>query len=111
MATDAKTGQEQEVFACNMFALDREEQARHTQVLEQLRHAVLVRKELENGYAFQFAPEARSLALLAEFIVGERLCCPFFAFALRVERNGGPVWLELTGDTGIHGFIQAELNW
>ncbi len=115
MGTDAMAGREQNeeqpVFACNMLAFDREERARHVQVLEELRQAVLARKELPDGYAFQFAPDAQSLALLAEFIAGERLCCPFFAFALRVERDGGPVWLELTGDTGIHAFIQAELNW
>ena len=115
MGTDAMAGREQNeeqpVFACNMLAFNREERERHVQVLEELRQAVLARKELPDGYAFQFAPDAQSLALLAEFIAGERLCCPFFAFALRVERDGGPVWLELTGDTGIHTFIQAELSW
>jgi hypothetical protein len=111
MGTDAMKHQEQPVFACNMLALDRTERAQHTQVLEQLRGAVLARKELPDGYAFQFAPGAQSLALLAEFMAGERLCCPFFAFALRVERNGGPAWLELTGGAGIHDFIRSELDW
>lgn len=111
MGTDGIEDQEQPVFACNMLSLNREERARHTQVLEQLGHAVLARRELPDGYAFQFAPEAQSLALVAEFISRERLCCPFFAFAVRVERDGGPVWLELTGGTGIHAFIRSELDW
>jgi hypothetical protein len=111
MGTDAKENQDQPVFACNMLALDREERARHTQVLEELKGAALARKELPDGYAFQFAPEAQSLALLAEFISRERLCCPFFAFAVRVERDGGPAWLELTGGAGIHAFIRSELDW
>lgn len=103
--------QEQPGYACNLLALDREERARHDQVLAELRQAVIARRSMPDGYAFQFAPEVQNLALLAEFIARERLCCPFFGFALRVERNGGPAWLELTGEAGIHAFIRAELAW
>jgi hypothetical protein len=48
--------------------------------------------------------------LLAEFIAKERLCRPFFAFAIHVERNAGPAWLELTGEAGIYDFSRSELD-
>jgi hypothetical protein len=38
----------------------------------------------------------------------ERLCCPFFEISLRFERDGGPLWLRLTGREGIKDFIKAE---
>jgi hypothetical protein len=46
----------------------------------------------------------------AEFIANERLCCPFFGFAVEVGPEGGALWLRLTGREGIKPFIQAELG-
>jgi len=38
----------------------------------------------------------------------ERRCCPFFDLSLRLDREGGPMWLELTGREGVKEFIKAE---
>ncbi len=40
----------------------------------------------------------------------ERLCCPFFDLALRIDREGGPVWLRLTGRKGVKDFITTEFR-
>ncbi|MGI9167336.1 MAG: hypothetical protein ACR2G5_13325 [Pyrinomonadaceae bacterium] len=50
------------------------------------------------------------LVRTAEFIALERLCCPFFGFAVEVEREGGAVWLILTGREGVKPFIIAEIG-
>jgi hypothetical protein len=76
-----------------------------------LKGEVLARKALPAGYAFQFAPHTETLRLLVDFVANERLCCPFFTFTIRVEPEGGPIWLELTGKVGIQAFIRAELEW
>ena len=40
----------------------------------------------------------------------ERLCCPFFDFALTVERGGGPVWLRMTGKGEAKHVLEAEMG-
>ena len=34
---------------------------------------------------------------MAEYVTLERLCCPFFDFAIEVGRDRGEVWLKITG--------------
>lgn len=39
----------------------------------------------------------------------ERLCCPFFDFILEVGREGGPVWLALSGGPGVKDYLEETL--
>jgi hypothetical protein len=45
---------------------------------------------------------------MAEWAAGERLCCPFFNIQLRLEAEGGPFWLRLTGREGTKQFIHVD---
>ncbi|MGA8273736.1 MAG: hypothetical protein WB919_19395 [Candidatus Sulfotelmatobacter sp.] len=65
-------------------------------------------RELDNGYEFEFAPDLATVQLVAEWAAGERLCCPFFNIELRMESDGGPMWLRLTGRKGTKEFIKAD---
>jgi hypothetical protein len=49
------------------------------------------------------------LLALAEFVANERLCCPFFGFAITVERGGGPVWLRMTGEREAKSVLEGEM--
>lgn len=66
--------------------------------------------ELPNGYAFRLPNEATILLKTAEFIMREKLCCPFFGFSVEVEPESGPLWLRLIGGDGIKPFIRAEIG-
>ena len=96
-------------FACNISALTSQQRKRHFDVtgpaLRKLKTGV---RELPNGYAFSFPNDPKTFAMLTQWIDEERLCCPFFDITLRVEREGGPVWMELTGRTGTKQFIEAD---
>jgi hypothetical protein len=96
-------------FACVMGAIAPENREHHISTAKYLFHRVVETVELPNGYGFRFAQEVNLLAQLAEFVSQEKLCCPFFGFALEVEPEGGPVWLKLTGRDGVKPFIRAEL--
>jgi hypothetical protein len=40
------------------------------------------------------------------------MCCPFFDINLRFERDGGPLWLRMTGRKGAKKFIKmAAATW
>lgn len=96
--------------ACNMDVLTPAERAHHAAVFEQLGKFMLSSSPLPDGRRFAIRPEAASLALLAEFIEGERRCCPFFAFTVRLEPGSAALWLDLTGPEGTREFIEEELG-
>jgi hypothetical protein len=96
-------------FACNLNGLTITERARHFVYLgPMLRSRKTGMRELQDGYEFRFPSDGKTIAMLAEWIEQERRCCPFFDIDLRFEREGGPVWMRLTGREGTKQFIQAE---
>jgi hypothetical protein len=96
-------------FACNPKALSPAERKRHFDELgPALRAKKTGARELPNGYAFQLPGDAKTIQLAAEWAVGERACCPFFDIDLTLEREGGPLWLTLSGREGTKQFIAAD---
>lgn len=108
--TEQKESGEESFFACNMLALDPEERDRHKTVTQQVLAATKEVQALDDGYAFLFPAERLTVLLVSEFIVRERLCCPFLTFELIVEPDDGPLWMRLRGREGIKDFIKAELG-
>lgn len=103
-----KTTGAQEQFYCNVAGLTTEERARHAAMTKKLiavRDAVV---ETPKGYEFQFRPENVSVAELAEWVVAENKCCPFFYFHIDLEKKGQLVCLGLTGPEGVKPFIRGE---
>lgn len=97
-------------FYCNIAALTPAERAHHTLLTAKL---MAVRKETvesPKGYEFQFSPSDVTLAELAEWVVAEGKCCPFFDFHIDLENEGKLLCLRLTGDEGIKAFIQSEFH-
>ena len=96
-------------FACNAFALSADVRKRH---FDELGPTLLKLKkstrELADGYEFEFPADNHTYQLLTEWISQERLCCPFFNIELRLESESGPMWLRLTGQTGVKEFIKAD---
>ena len=96
-------------FACDRASLNPEQRKRHFDELgPALRSLRKSTHELADGFEFEFPADAAVYQLLAEWVGGERLCCPFFDIELRVEREGGPLWLRLTGREGVKQFIKAD---
>ena len=96
-------------FACDRLALDPEARKRHFEELGPSLGALKKTvRELSNGYEFQFPSDPKTIAMVAEWAAGERLCCPFLDIQLRLEREGGPFWMRLTGRKGTKDFIKAD---
>ena len=98
-------------FACNALALSPEVRRPH---FEELGPALLKLKkstrELPDGYEFELPADNRTYQLLTEWAFQERLCCPFLDIGLRFDREGGPLWLRLTGRPGTKEFIKEEFD-
>jgi len=108
-ATFARGAGRESPLACNRAALDPAARQRHFDELgPALRAQIRGVHELANGYEFEFPADFVVVQQVAEWAAGERLCCPFFDIALEIDREGGPLWLRLTGRTGTKRFIEAD---
>lgn len=100
----------QNKFYCNIKALNPAERERHKQLTDKLLSARKEIVETEKGYEFQYSPSNVSLAELADWVVAEGKCCPFFDFHIDLEREGKLLCLRLTGEEGIKPFIRSEFQ-
>ena len=106
---DPQTKSHESPFACNRLALTPEQRKRHFDELgPQLLSLRKDVRELPNGYEFELPADFKTVQLVAEWAAGERACCPFFDIEMRLEREGGPLWLRLTGREGVKQFIHAD---
>ena len=101
--------QHESPFACDTQALTPELRKRHFDelgpALRALRKGV---RELPDGYEFQFPSDQKTYEMLTEWAHQESLCCPFFDINVRLDREGGPLWLRLTGREGTKDFIKVD---
>ncbi len=100
--------QSESPFVCNLGVLTAADRARKEDISHSLAAMVTGVRELPDGFEFQFTSEPATLTLLGEWTWTERLCCPFFDFDIRVDREGGPIALRLTGRPGTKAFIEAD---
>jgi len=107
-STNSQIPSELTGFYCNLKAFTPEERAWHEQLSKKLREARIEIKELSNGFSFGLRADAVSLTEVAEWVSGERKCCPFFDFGIDLQQDGGPLWLELRGKDGVKQFIRSE---
>ena len=107
----AQAPKQETPFACNLGAMSAEARKRHIDIVSpRLRDLHTSVRELPDGIEFEFPSDSAAFRLVTEWMEGERACCPFFDFILRMEREGGSLWLRLTGRTGVKDFIQAEFG-
>ena len=105
----AWAGAQESPFVCNLGVLTAEDRARKEEISRSLRELIAQVRELPDGFEFQFRSQPTTLPLIGEWTWTERLCCPFFDFDIRIEREGGPIALRLTGRPGTKEFIRADL--
>ncbi len=108
--SDIESGSPRPAFVCNLGVMNDGERARYTALSRRLMGASEERRELDNGYAFRLAAEKISLREIAEWVTFERRCCPFFNLQIEAEPNDGPIWLRMTGASGIKQFILSEIG-
>jgi hypothetical protein len=97
-------------FACNLQAMSGEEREQHELLSRQLFALVAEVREVRDGYAFRLAGPI-SLVIVAQWVELESKCCPFFDFNVALGRQQGPLWLRVTGQSGVKKAIRAEFPW
>src|SRR5215207_4615348 len=107
MRREVRDPESKPALVCDLKAMDDEQRERYRTLRRRLGDDFQEAQELEEGYAFRHSSEAGLLVALAEYVSLERLCCPFFDFAIEVGRDGGEVWLKMTGDLEAKRILQA----
>jgi hypothetical protein len=110
MKAEASKSKDEPAVACDFAAMDEEQRARYGVLRHRLEEDFREARELEDGYAFRHSSEEGMLVALAEYVSLERLCCPFFDFAIEVGRGGGEVWLRMTGPDGAKGALKEAVE-
>lgn len=95
------------VLACNIQAIPAEIRPVHSVNTERLRASIQEVQTLPAGYAVRLSNDADILQTVLAFLRYERLCCPFFRFALEMEPEQGPIWLHITGKQDVKPFLQS----
>lgn len=83
-------------------------QKRKATVIAELKTLVRNKKELSDGYSYEFEGTDDNLDNLNTFIKTERMCCDFFTFQLTVEEDKAV--LNITGPKGAKEFLKEEVD-
>jgi len=97
-------------FACDLTTLTHAERVHKGEISTTLAGRRLGVRELPDGYEFSFPGDRSTFQLVADWVDTERLCCPFFDFDLRADRERGRIALRLTGRPGTKAFIKADFE-
>jgi hypothetical protein len=105
----AESTDKQRALSCKLTSPELRQ--RKATAIASLKKQVIGKKELENGFSYQFVSSDKILDELIDFIKTERICCDFFEFTLSV--SGSPetsACLVITGPAGVKGFISTEIG-
>lgn len=95
-------------IACNLGALDGDEQRRRAELAHTVVGHATATTETTDGYALRFDEDAALLRDVIDWIALERRCCPFLRFELTFDPENGPFWLRLGGGPGVKEFLSAN---
>lgn len=97
-------------IACDMTALNAAQRERQQVLMKSFHASIQETQEMDDGYSFRLAATTETILLIAEFIAIERLCCPFFNFAMEAGPPDAPLTLRIGGREGVKEFIKMELG-
>src|SRR5262245_22011580 len=96
-------------FACKLDKLTTQQREDLSKSIHQLIDAKPATKELPNGYEMRFLHGGDLFVAATTWIRYERECCPFFDFSITLDKNDGPMTIQLTGPKGVKKFIDDDL--
>ncbi len=94
-------------IACNLGQLGEVQRAREQFLLSKMLRSRLETQERTTGYAVRLPADSLTILEVAEFILLERICCPFLDFELRWEAGENTLWLQLSGPEGVKSFLNS----
>ncbi len=97
-------------YKCDLTALDPAQRKRRSELSAEVWPRRLETRELASGYGPRFPFNPSLFESIAELALLEHLCYPFLEIELDLSKDKGPIWVRLTGDSSVKGFLRAELG-
>jgi len=97
-------------LVCDPSKLTAAERSRLQEISGRLAAKQLGIRELPDGYEFSFPGDTATIQMVTEWVVSERLCCPFLDIDVRLSREAGAATVRLTGRPGTKDFIKADFG-
>ena len=97
-------------IACQLNVFSPDERQRYRAARTRIEAAVIRIVEVENGFVLHVADEDAMLAIIADWVVLERRCCPFFEFTVSVGGSDPSIRVALTGSPEVKEFLKSELG-
>lgn len=92
-------------IACRLS--DVEFRARRNGLLAAVRRLVVSARWQANGLLLEFPSSGATLRDVVDFVVAERVCCPFLQFHLEAGPGDAPIRLSVTGPPGSREFLET----
>ena len=67
-------------------------------------------EELEDGYRIEFPNSAHAFSMISEWVVLERLCCPFLSISLETGQDSNPILVTIIGPSGTKQLLKAVID-
>lgn len=93
-------------LSCDLSVLSQEQRRRQSDLVSFVVNSNLSVRESASGYEFIFKSEPEVFLKLSEWILLERLCCPFFSFAIAYDSDG-PIRLGITSPGGVKEVLKS----
>ena len=94
-------------IACDLGALSAGQRAREQALLAEFKGMFREARETGRGYTVVVPDDPLVLSRLGEFLVLERLCCPFLTFDLCFPADRGLITLHIHGQPGTKAFLRS----
>jgi hypothetical protein len=94
-------------IACDLDALTPAERARRAELAAAVTARVREVRETDDGFAARLDADPDACREALDWLLLERLCCPFLDAALRLASSDGSLWLHLGGRAGVKEFLAA----
>ena len=96
--------------SCDLSALSETQRRRHGELTSFMLNEHSNTEELEDGYRIEFPNNAHAFSMISEWVVLERLCCPFLSISLETDQDKSPIRVTIIGPSGTKQLLKAVIE-
>src|SRR2546428_11400060 len=96
--------------SCDLSALSETQRRRHGELTSFMLNEHSNAEELEDGYRIEFPNSAHAFSVISEWVVLERLCCPFLSISLETDQDNNPIRVTIIGPSGTKQLLKAVIE-
>ena len=96
--------------SCDLSALSETQRRRHSELTSFMLNEQRSTEELEDGYRIEFPNNAHDFSMISEWVVLERLCCPFLSISLETGQDSNPIRVTIIGPSGTKQLLKAVID-